>query len=234
MVWGWPELLQLLPSGVALVKAVDLREAAGCCWIPFRPTPSFGQAASWGRAFGWKAAWLGFIFFWKQSAKPPALCRVGLSENISLTVSSTYSSQPGGGDGPEEAIWHENEKRAKLLANLASGKEIGRENRKPISSESQVTPYSKLVQLLGKKPDKRFCSSADRFAKGALLPLKQQFPNLEDFHLLKSSLKWNGPSLISCLRPFSEQSLVLEIWRKRSSFLKVSRCLSGCQNSQAT
>lgn len=58
--------------------------------------------------------------------------------------------QPGGGDGPGEAIWHKYEKQAKLLVNLASEKEIGRESRKAITSERQITPYANLVQLLGK------------------------------------------------------------------------------------
>lgn len=77
------------------------------------------------------------------------LCRAGRKHQPDGLL-HILLSQPGGGDGPEEAIWHENEKQARLLANLASGKELGRENRKAITSESQVTPYSKLVQLLGK------------------------------------------------------------------------------------
>lgn len=74
----------------------------------------------------------------------------------------------------------ENEKRSKQLANLASEKEIRRENRKAITSESQVTPYSKLVELLGKNQQINLFVAQLMpllFAQiGALLPVKQQFP----------------------------------------------------------
>lgn len=66
-------------------------------------------------------------------------------------VSFTCSSfSLGEGYGPGEAIWRTDEKQAKLLVNLASEKEIGRESRKAITSERQITPYANLVQLLGK------------------------------------------------------------------------------------
>lgn len=100
-------------------------------------------------------------------------------DGLFCSLPPMYFSQPGAVNGPEEAIWHENGKQTKCLVNLASEEEIWRENRKAITSESQVTPYSKLAELLGKKKpntDKPFCSSADAFAKGALLSAKQQFP----------------------------------------------------------
>lgn len=172
MAWVWPKLSQLLTTAhfslsAALVKNPHLG-LKGC-----RDLGS--QSVSQG----------GLYFPFKAGSNPPALCRAGLLANISHTASSAgwphvLLSWPGGEDRPEEAIWLENEKRAKQLANLASEKEIWRENRKAITSESQVSPYSKLVELLGKKnkntTDKPFCSSADASATGALLPVKQQFP----------------------------------------------------------
>lgn len=65
-----------------------------------------------------------------------------------------YFSQPGAADGAEEAIWHENGKQTKCLVNVASEKEIWRENRKAITSESQVSPHSKLAELFKKKKTK--------------------------------------------------------------------------------
>lgn len=72
-------------------------------------------------------------------------------DGLFCSLPPMYFSQPGAVNGPEEAIWHENGKQTKCLVNLASEEEIWRENRKAITSESQVTPYSKLAELLGKK-----------------------------------------------------------------------------------
>lgn len=54
------------------------------------------------------------------------------------------------------------------------------------------------------------------------------------FRLLKSSLKWYNPLLISHFRTWTKQSPALEIGTKRSRSVKVSRCLHDCQTPQVT
>lgn len=236
MVWGWPKLLQLFPFGVALVKPGQGREAADCCQMQFCHTPLLWAGSLLRQGSCLKGSLVGLYFPLKAINKPPALHCLGLSENIWWPDALLYILliQPEGRDGPEDAIRQENEKQAKLLANLASEKEIGRENRKTITSEHPVTPYSKLVHLLGKSQVNLFVVQLKGLLKVVCHHWSCNFLIWRRlcFHLLKSSLKWNDPSWIRCLGLSSGQTLVLEIWRKRSRFIKVSRCLSSCRNPQ--
>lgn len=195
------------------------------CWIQFCSAPSFGRAASWGRAFVCRAVWLAFIFLRKQQ------CFVGLSGNISLTVSSTYSSFCL-------------EERMKWRSNLAWKWETGQAACKPgLWKREQKSNYLRklgysLVQISTadlKNRNQPFCSSAERFAKGALSPLKKHFWSGRKPHFHLFSLQSETTFLCSDIwDPYLKKTLVPEIGRKMLRFIKVSRCISGCQNFQVT
>lgn len=150
------------------------------------------------QGFWLKGSLAGLYFPSKAVNKPPVLHRVGLSENISLTVSSSFSLGKGW-TWRSNLAWKQGTGQAACKPGLWK-RDREREQK---SSYFRKRGYS-LLQIstaAWKNPDKSFCSSADRFAKGALSPLKQQFPNLEEttFPFTEILLKWNDPSLSDVL-----------------------------------